>query len=323
MLIAGQAHSRAFNFILDYIGGTPPTNSIGGGSLSNCMFAAAQTWALAIRDQGTMLVHFGWDTNGGAYSYMNAQGGSPDRVIEGTIMFGTKPGSFTWYLDSTPLECEQATNYYVHADNIGGGLINDARYMTWPTTNTQFDAETTALHELGHLLGLVYGYSNYVAQSQNTNILITSGQFAGSVVPLQSGPNGVVAHIKFMLISWDAVPLMSSGTPNPGQRIFPSDLDIATDAQISGFSQINYGLNPILGITGPVPQRDIDPTSSSKKLVMALSWIQPLGGVYQVQQSSDLYSWQAASATIMDNGGNYSAIIPYAPTYSMFYRLKR
>ena len=48
-------------------GGKPQATAIGGGNLEDIFNAAADHWEHAIRDEHTVLLHFGWSPVGGDY----------------------------------------------------------------------------------------------------------------------------------------------------------------------------------------------------------------------------------------------------------------
>ena len=333
--------ASALTIIRDFLGGSPGTNSTGSGNLTNIFNTACDVWELAIRDTFTLTLHYCWTNSGGGEHTLNAQGGTPNRETEGTIYFNNDDDTnhdLVW-LDTSPLLIRNWTNTFVQDGSIVttqvvgfveelndlvylvGGPINSARWCKVPS-GVNGDAFSTALHEIGHALGLSYGNSTFTAESVNTNITITSGPYAGMVVPLKYNDDGVVSHIGQVCDT--GLTLMSGGGP-AGTRILPSVLDMAVLGQLSQFTNLNWNLTPIPKINGPYTQVIKDGGhKNTTNTVVTVSWIQPMGGQYLVEQCSDLRAgnWSTNSTTIAVTNGYYSVSIPVA-SGNEFFRLKQ
>jgi hypothetical protein len=104
LVFAQTSHTWALSIIRDFIGGIPQPTAIGGGNLVSIFNAAADQWERAILDPFTVTLHFGWAPVGGAEHSLLAQGGTPNRETEGTILFNNDPipGHFHWFMGPTP-----------------------------------------------------------------------------------------------------------------------------------------------------------------------------------------------------------------------------
>lgn len=114
--------------------GTAPTNSTGTGNFTNICNAACDYWESVILDPVTITNIFEYDFVGGGQHDVLAMGGKPPRETLGLIRFNNnnKTGSFSWYLDPSPLVCNESTNttYYEESSDLGCGQINASRFYT-------------------------------------------------------------------------------------------------------------------------------------------------------------------------------------------------
>jgi hypothetical protein len=211
--------------------GAAPTNATGTGSLQALVEAAADYWEAVFTDTHTVSIQYGWAslTSAGSHNLLT-QGGTPNRELTGTIRFDNDQ-STVWYLDNEPLTATEFTTLTNYTTDLGGGIMNVGREYTGATgAASEFDLYTTAIHEIGHALGLSGANSTFinVAGSDRT-VTLGGASFAGADVPIAASS----AHLDL-----DHA-LLRSNRPG-GVRRFASEADLLTLAELSGFSQINF-----------------------------------------------------------------------------------
>lgn len=304
ILTGGVERAWSLTIIRDFVGGTPPTNSIGTGNLTNIFNAACDVWEVAILDKHTVTVHYGWTNNGSAEHMLITQDGIPNRETEGVIWFNNDdlPEHYLWYLDPKPLKCRQDKPYYEFNADLGAGPINATRWIILDSSSSHFDLFTVALHEIGHALGMSLGNTSFVNEAVDNDIDITSGPFAGMTIPLQTNIYGVVSHPEYV-----SSRVLMGGSFGPGERVLPSVLDIVAIAQLSQFKKLNLNLAPILSIDGSCRTNGITTTE--------LSWIHvvplPTGMQCKVQTGSgfDLFDWSTTTEPISFTDNRYRTSI--------------
>jgi hypothetical protein len=78
---------------------------------------------------------------------------------------------------------------------------------------------------------------SFASQCANGILTLSEGsEFAGNVIPLGHNYSGVIAHFDATEVAYGS---LMSGI-NAGERRLPSELDIAANSQLSGFSVISY-----------------------------------------------------------------------------------
>jgi hypothetical protein len=233
---------RALTIVRDFIGGNPGSSDSGTGHLEEVFNAAADVWEAIILDEHILTLHYGWAATGGGEHQLNAQGGTPNRETEGTILFNNDDvaGHHHWYLDPTPRTNEEFPNFTQISQEMGGGAVNVTRVFTGGTGDAASeDLFTAALHEIGHALGLSLANTSFMAAAQDGRINITAPRrFAGTAVPLTTNLFGVTSHIDYVA---DRVLMAGTGF---GERVLPSTLDILAVAELSQFEQLNFNLSP-------------------------------------------------------------------------------
>jgi hypothetical protein len=238
LLFAANQKAEGLTIIRDFIGGAPPTNSNGAGNLMENFNAAADVWEQIIRDDHVLMLHFGWAPNGGGEHYLIAQGGTPNRETEGTILFNNDnvAGHHHYYLDPTPRLNEEYPNYTQIAQDMGGGALNVTRVFGGGTGDAgSEDLFTTALHEIGHALGMSVANTSFIADSAGGRIDITAPRpFRGTTVPLAAK----TSHI------YNVADRVLMGGFGAGERVLPSTLDIIALAELSHFQKLNFNLSP-------------------------------------------------------------------------------
>jgi len=99
------------------------------------------------------------------------------------------------------------------------------------------DLLTTALHEIGHALGISNAHSSFLAEQVDGDIDIHDPRpFAGTTIPLASNFSGITSHVDIGF-----GPVMASSSHNTRQLL--SEVDIVLNSELSDFRQLN--LKPI------------------------------------------------------------------------------
>ena len=307
--IAAISQAHALTIVRDYIGGTPGTNSIGSGSLVEIFNAAADIWEDAILDEHTVVLHYGWSPVGGGVHILNAQGGTPNRETEGTILFNNDDitGHFLWFLDATPRLSEEFSLYREAYQDPGSGVLNVTRVFRhrfgYETSPDKTDLFSAALHEIGHALGMSMDNLAYISETADGKIdVLAPLPFAGMSIPVQTN----LAHLANEV---GQTAVMSGWAAS--DRPMPSAVDILALAQLSGFRKINLNLSPELHLT----------RLGNEGL---LTWEEPIPG-FNLEHSEHVGSagsWGEALESVFPTNWLCAAIV--SPTNaSDFYRLRR
>lgn len=242
----------ALSIVREFIGGEPQPIAIGGGNLVDIFNEAADQWERAIIDPHVVTLHFGWAPVGGASHELLAQGGIPNRETAGLILFNNDPDlNFKWFLDPTPHLNEEYLSYDETSIPLGGGVINSGRVFSEAVGAadsgfTHIDLLSSALHEIGHSLGMSNTNSAFISERPDGDIDITSPRpFPGASIPLAVNNFGIDSHPDPRAIPFG--PVMGSQAPDQRQRL--TELDILMISQLGSFGEIR--LDPYVA---PVPE---------------------------------------------------------------------
>jgi hypothetical protein len=210
--------------------GNAPPNAVGGGDLRALVDRAASYWEGIFRDPHTVTIEYGWAplSSAGTHNLL-AEGGAPHRETRGTVRFDND-GSIVWFLDPTPDSDDEFSYYTTYTADLGAGTMNVGReYSGASGSAARFDLLGTAIHEIGHSLGLASANNAFVAESADGDVDLSGAHYFGAAIPLDSG----TAHVDL------DHGLMRPSRPY-GYRRYASDADILANAQVSGFTQIDF-----------------------------------------------------------------------------------
>lgn len=231
----GSYPSYALDIILHYKNIEPPAHDPNGAHLTAIMQAAASVWEDIIHDQHTLDITFGWqEIGGGTAANLPTQRVVADRVTDVTIIFNPK---ISFFIDPTPLDHSEfdlvrrlysSLNPTEMSDFFDGTPpevfeVGFGGPATDPVTQGREDLFTTAMHEIGHALG-VCACTNLAEQLDNDYDLDPNGAF-GNVSPM-AAPIAVKLVVLAGPHLADNFAVMKSG-PATGGRILPSAADVA------------------------------------------------------------------------------------------------
>lgn len=216
------------------VAGESPQAFTGGGTLQNIFRAAANHWERVIHDDFTVTVNFGWYPTASitpiAFHQGVAEAGTPERQIEGSIAF-SNDSLLPFFLDASPADNVEFGPQVVAFADLGGGPMNSLREYAPVAAEAvgSIDMLSTAIHELGHALGLV-AWPFFNAEALDGAINVTIAGYEGTALPLMT------THLNI------PGPAMSGFSRPLGYRRLLTDVDILAISQVSQFS--NFLLPP-------------------------------------------------------------------------------
>jgi len=155
----------------------------GGGSVAAVFGAAADLWEALLHDDRSFNITIGWTDDFGLGTIAAAlpvSDGFNEIVLNNRLRhFG----------DATPLLHEEFGAPTEVVTDFGGGPIAAGRGLQALSPLDGFDLLTTALHEIGHVLG-----NPFDSPGGSGDFLIESGPFAGTALPcVRTG--GLCGHL--------------------------------------------------------------------------------------------------------------------------------
>lgn len=231
VLASGAPDARALTIVGVNLGiGMPPESSAGGGDIDVLFAAAAGLWERAIRDEHTVTIQYGWGRLPEFLGY--AIPFEEDGRTAGGTLFITNAPDVTWFLDATPLgDLEYGPRRDDFADYGGAsGAMNVGR--TYAATDAGaiagYDALSVLLHEIGHTLGVVDGFTGFLHETADGDVDVTDPlPHAGASIPVLADGDHLEA------------PTAMYGFFSRGERRLLSAADVLAVAQGNGFAHVD------------------------------------------------------------------------------------
>jgi hypothetical protein len=148
-----------------------PGPTVGGGDVAAVFNAAADAWEALLFDSRVFDITVGW------------LGALPSGVVAAAAPGGDRfneialSSRLLHFVDPTPTVNEEFGAFVETAADLGGGPINTSRGLLGTLPSASIDLFSTALHEIGHVLG------NPFDAFGTGQVTVTDGPFAGTVLP--------------------------------------------------------------------------------------------------------------------------------------------
>ncbi|NKB66941.1 MAG: hypothetical protein GKR89_07770 [Candidatus Latescibacteria bacterium] len=235
----------------------PPPNAeqdaslAGAGSFEEVVQSAARTWENAIADEGTITLYVGWLPFNTFLDPIVATGGIPleldgARLVTGFMGFDSDQRH--WFVDPTPDQHEEYTDFQDFFHDLGGGPVNTGRLLTRPTGEAadRHDLYSAALEIIGHLLGVNPAAIPAQDPTNPPTLTITEPRpLAGTQIPTFFEP---FTNIQL------AIPTAATGDWIPaGQRRLIAAVDVLAIAQVHDYSAIDLEPQPLAGYRALTP----------------------------------------------------------------------
>lgn len=275
-LFAGSlAPTHALNIVVNFDAGLSdaPTYDPAGTDLIAIMEAAAETWESIILDAGTVTIDFYYETGTGGLanaSLITTDAGG--RPLTGRIRFDTDVSTGllpnrTWFFDDTPKTdehwdmisktyrdldpAEQAARFNpsdIPPDELEVSYRGELKPTAPAEAQGNFDIYTSALHEIGHVLGMAGVYADPADTEIETQAVFTGGNDFAAL--LRTDPSdGSIELGHFAWTNSDNNPLMCGSCAETDARRLPTAQDIICVASRGGWNTIDLPRVDFFGAT--------------------------------------------------------------------------
>jgi hypothetical protein len=244
-------HAKALDIVLQE---APPNTTLEPvydpnlTQLGNIMQAAANYWEGIIKDNHTITVTYGYaDLGPGTHGIAEVTGTSGVRAASGNVAFDIENNTVgDWYFDSTPTVHSEFAMHQVLRRDLG--IVADNLYFNesppdllevgywghYVGADAGRDALTTAIHELGHILGMHDALPLFLVQTMDGDYDFSSTFIQGNDASVNY--HSPAAAERVHLRSSDSVMAVGSGN---GDRNLPSATDLFAIASVGVWSDID------------------------------------------------------------------------------------